>query len=66
MYGAILGGIMVAWLPERFRNFTDKRVLVFGIALVLVMVFRPEGLLPRRVRTKTPMRSSSAGKEVTK
>ena len=66
MYGAILGGIMVAWLPERFRNFTDKRVLVFGIALVLVMVFRPEGLLPRRVRTKTPMRSSPAGKEVTK
>ena len=66
MAGAILGGVMVAWLPERFRNFTDKRVLVFGIALVLVMVFRPEGLLPRRVRTKTPMRSSSAGKEVTK
>ena len=63
MPGAILGGIMVAWLPERFRNFTDKRVLVFGIALVLVMVFRPEGLLPRRVRTKTPMRSSSDGKE---
>jgi len=49
MYGAIVGGVMVAWLPERFRNFTDKRVLVFGIALVLVMVFRPEGLLPRRV-----------------
>jgi branched-chain amino acid transport system permease protein len=64
MPGAILGGIMVAWLPERFRNFTDKRVLVFGIALVLVMVFRPEGLLPRRVRTKTPMRPSSDGKEV--
>jgi len=64
MPGAILGGIMVAWLPERFRNFTDKRVLVFGIALVLVMVFRPEGLLPRRVRTKTPMRTSSDGKEV--
>jgi branched-chain amino acid transport system permease protein len=64
MPGAILGGIMVAWLPERFRNFTDKRVLVFGIALVLVMVFRPEGLLPRRVRTKTAMRPSSDGKEV--
>jgi len=64
MYGAILGGIMVAWLPERFRNFTDKRVLVFGIALVLVMVFRPEGLLPRRVRTKSPMKSASGGQEV--
>ena len=49
MYGAIMGGIIVAWLPERFRNFQDKRVFVFGVALVLVMVFRPEGLFPRRV-----------------
>jgi len=64
MAGAILGGVMVAWLPERFRNFTDKRVLVFGIALVLVMVFRPEGLLPRRVRTKSPMKPASDGQEV--
>ncbi|MBJ7489823.1 MAG: branched-chain amino acid ABC transporter permease, partial [Ilumatobacteraceae bacterium] len=64
MTGAILGGVMVAWLPERFRNFTDKRVLVFGIALVLVMVFRPEGLLPRRVRTKSPMKPASDGQEV--
>lgn len=53
MRGAILGGILVAWLPERFRNFTDKRVLVFGIALVLVMVFRPEGLLPRHIGRKS-------------
>lgn len=52
MYGAIMGGIMVAWLPERFRNFADKRVFVFGVALVLVMVFRPEGLFPRKVGDK--------------
>jgi branched-chain amino acid transport system permease protein len=49
MYGAILGGILVAYMPERLRNFADKRVLVFGIVLVLMMVFRPEGILPKRV-----------------
>jgi branched-chain amino acid transport system permease protein len=49
MYGAILGGVLVAYMPERLRNFSDKRILVFGIVLVLMMVFRPEGILPKRV-----------------
>ena len=49
MYGAILGGILVAYMPERLRNFSDKRILVFGIVLVLMMVFRTEGILPKRV-----------------
>ena len=48
MYGAIVGGFLVAWLPERFRNFSDQRYFVFGVALVLVMVFRPQGIIPRR------------------
>jgi branched-chain amino acid transport system permease protein len=37
-------------MPERFRGFADKRVVVFGVALVLVMVFRPQGLIPRKIR----------------
>ena len=49
MYGAILGAVMVAYIPERLRNFADKRVFVFGVVLVLMMVFRPEGILPKRV-----------------
>jgi len=50
MWGAIMGGALVAWMPERFRGFADKRVFVFGVALVLVMVFRPQGLIPRKIR----------------
>ncbi len=48
--GVILGAFLVAWLPERFRGFSDYRILVFGAALVLVMTLRPEGLLPSRQR----------------
>jgi branched-chain amino acid transport system permease protein len=48
--GVILGAFLVAWLPERFRAFADYRVLVFGGALVLMMIVRPEGLLPSRRR----------------
>ncbi len=46
--GVILGGVVIAYLPERFRGFEDKRFLVFGIALVVMMIFRPQGLIPNR------------------
>jgi branched-chain amino acid transport system permease protein len=48
--GVILGAFMVAWLPERFRGFATYRVLIFGVALVVMMIFRPQGLLPSRRR----------------
>jgi branched-chain amino acid transport system permease protein len=60
-WGVIVGAIAVAYLPERFRGFADYRVLVFGIALILLANFRPQGLLPprrtvraRRVQADTP------------
>jgi branched-chain amino acid transport system permease protein len=46
--GAIAGGTLVAYLPERFRSFADYRLLVFGVALTVLAVWRPEGLLPPR------------------
>ncbi|MDR1657773.1 MAG: branched-chain amino acid ABC transporter permease [Deltaproteobacteria bacterium] len=44
--GVMLGSFMVIGLPEIFRGFQDKRLLVFGAALVLMMIFRPQGLFP--------------------
>jgi branched-chain amino acid transport system permease protein len=50
-WGAVVGGVLVAYLPERFRSFADYRLLVFGLALMLLANWRPQGLLPpRRVR----------------
>ena len=48
LYGVIIGGFLVAWIPERFRAFSDRREFVFGLVLVLMMVFRPQGIFPRR------------------
>ena len=48
--GVILGAVVVAYLPERFRFLEERRFFFFGIALVLTMIFRPQGLLPRKVR----------------
>ena len=53
-WGVIVGAIVVSYFPERFREFADFRVLVFGLALMLLAIFRPQGLLPprRTVRAK--------------
>jgi branched-chain amino acid transport system permease protein len=48
--GVIVGAILVAYLPERFRELADYRFLVFGLALIAMSVFRPQGLLPSRRR----------------
>jgi branched-chain amino acid transport system permease protein len=49
--GAILGAVAVTLLPEMFREFNEYRYFVFGVALVAVMAFRPQGLWPSRRRT---------------
>jgi branched-chain amino acid transport system permease protein len=49
--GVAVGAILLAYLPERFRAFFDYRLLVFGLALIVMTIFRPQGLLPSRRRT---------------
>jgi branched-chain amino acid transport system permease protein len=48
--GAITGAIILIVLPEVLRGFASYRMLIFGAALVAMMVFRPQGLIgsPRR------------------
>lgn len=46
--GVILAAIAVTILPELAREFSEYRMLIFGAAMVLMMVWRPQGLLPMR------------------
>jgi branched-chain amino acid transport system permease protein len=57
--GAILGGALVSYIPDRLRGISDPilntdlfqyRFLIFGVAIILIMVFRPQGLIPSRRR----------------
>lgn len=50
--GALLGAFLLTYLPERFRGFVEWRPLAFGVALVLVMILRPQGLVPSRRRAR--------------
>ncbi|WP_319759400.1 ABC transporter permease subunit [Maridesulfovibrio sp.] len=49
--GVILGALVLILLPEYMRDFSQYRMLIFGATMVLVMVFRPQGLI-RDVRKK--------------
>ena len=46
--GNLLGASIIVIFPEIFRQFASYRLLFFGAALVIMMVFRPGGILPRR------------------
>jgi branched-chain amino acid transport system permease protein len=48
--GVVLGAFALAGLPELLREFSEYRLWVFGAALVLMMLTRPEGLLPEARR----------------
>jgi branched-chain amino acid transport system permease protein len=56
--GVVLGAIVVGYLPERFRSFENTRYLWFGAVLVVMMIFRPQGLLPAK-RREAEMRDTS-------
>lgn len=47
--GVVVGAIVLIGLPELFREFSDYRFLFYGAVLVLMMRFRPEGLIPSRI-----------------
>lgn len=47
--GVVVGAIFLIGLPELFREFSEYRFLFYGIALIAMMRFRPEGLLPSRI-----------------
>jgi branched-chain amino acid transport system permease protein len=49
--GVITGSLVLILLPEYLRAFSEYRMLVFGAILVLMMVFRPGGIVPDVRRT---------------
>ncbi len=44
--GVILAAILLTALPEFAREFAEYRMLIFGLVMILMMVWRPQGLLP--------------------
>jgi branched-chain amino acid transport system permease protein len=62
--GAVLGASLLFVLPEKLREFDDYRLLVFGLALVFIMRFRPQGLVPDRIRRAEFAGETEEGKSI--
>lgn len=57
-FGVVLGACVLVLLPELGRHFSEYRMLLFGAAMVAIMVWRPGGLLAQRQPTLGRTRSS--------
>ncbi|MCW5699105.1 MAG: high-affinity branched-chain amino acid ABC transporter permease LivM [Rhodospirillales bacterium] len=49
--GVVLAAVVIIGVPELFRELQEYRMLVFGAAMVLIMIWRPKGLLAFREPT---------------
>ncbi len=58
--GAVLGAVLLTVLPEAFRGFESYRMILYSLALILIMIYRPQGILgqasfgKRRAARKAP------------
>ncbi|HLP41197.1 MAG TPA: branched-chain amino acid ABC transporter permease, partial [Fibrobacteria bacterium] len=45
IWGSVLGAAVLTVLPEAFRGFQELRMVIYSLALILIMIYRPQGLL---------------------
>ena len=57
MAGAILGGALISYIPDRLRGIElggtdlyEYRFAMFGVVIIIIMILRPQGLIPSRRR----------------
>jgi len=50
VFGVVIGAILLTVLPEKFRAFEDLRLLIYGVIVVTMLMFRPQGLFPQKLR----------------
>ena len=43
--GVVIAALAIILLPEYLRVFSDYRMILFGAALIAMMIFRPQGIL---------------------
>ncbi|WP_319472157.1 branched-chain amino acid ABC transporter permease [uncultured Pseudodesulfovibrio sp.] len=59
--GVIAGAIILILVPEYLRDFAEFRMLLFGAIMVLVMVFRPQGLISAKRKVYKYEAATTAG-----
>lgn len=60
--GVVLASLVLVLLPEIGRDFAEYRMLLFGLAMILIMVWKPGGLLAHRQPTLNAPRPAETGR----
>ena len=60
--GMVIAAVAITLMPEVFREFQQFRMLIFGMAMVLIMIWRPGGLI--KVSRRTFMRNVQVNRPV--
>ena len=53
-WGLIIATIIVVVLPEKLQTIQEYRFLLYALMVIAVLLFRPQGLVPRPVRRYFP------------
>jgi branched-chain amino acid transport system permease protein len=48
--GVLVGATVLKLLPEKLRFVSDFRLMIFALLLIIMMRFRPEGMIPSQRR----------------
>lgn len=59
--GAIGGALLLKLLPEYFRPLAQYRMLIYGVAMIIVIIFKPDGLFPRKRKVYTFVDKTASG-----
>jgi ABC-type branched-subunit amino acid transport system permease subunit len=54
VWGVIVATIIVVIVPEKLQTIQEYRFLIYAVLVIAVLLFRPDGLLPRPVRRYFP------------
>ena len=55
MIGPVIGAIVLTFLPELLRGFGELRLMIYGLALTLVVLFMPGGMVQAWIALKTKL-----------
>jgi branched-chain amino acid transport system permease protein len=50
--GVILAAIILTWLPELLRGFSDYRMIIYSLLIIALMMLRPQGLFTIKFKRK--------------
>jgi ABC-type branched-subunit amino acid transport system permease subunit len=59
MWGTVVATVIVILIPEKFQVLQEYRFLLFSALVIVILLFRPQGLLPRPLRSYITLKSSS-------